>query len=136
MDAAIARALTLTDDSSMAERTVDITTIGARSMKPRRIEIWFHSVDGEVYLTGTPGTRAWYGNVLRHPEFVFHLKNGVQADLPAIATPITEGGERTRLFARIVAGIEALHARSGSEARIAPVEDWIEGSPLVRVSFN
>jgi hypothetical protein len=50
-----------TPASDASERTVDITTIGARTGRPRRIEVWFYRVDGQVYLkhgilaaTGTP----------------------------------------------------------------------------------
>lgn len=135
MDAPIADALLFTDESTIAERTVDITTTGARSGEPRRIEIWFHSVDGQVYLTGTPGARAWYANLLAHPEFTFHLKNGVNADLPARATPVTAPADRARLFPRIVAGIEAAYEREGSTPRLGTVAEWIEASPLVRVDF-
>ena len=136
MDAAIADALMLTDESTIAQRTVDITTTGARSGASRRIEIWFHTVDDEVYLTGTPGARAWYANLLAHPRFAFHLKNGVREDLAATATPITAPAERARLFPRIVAGIEAAYEREGSRPRLGAVSDWIEGSPLARVDFD
>jgi hypothetical protein len=39
----------------VAERTIDITTLGARSGIPRRTEVWFHRVDGRWYLTGMLG---------------------------------------------------------------------------------
>ena len=81
MDTAIANALALGAESTMNDLTVDITTIGTRSGEPRRIEIWFHNVDGTVYLTGLPGPRAWYANLLANPRFTFHLKHGVHADL-------------------------------------------------------
>src|SRR6185503_17815302 len=51
------------------ERTIDITTTGRTSGRPRRIEMWFHNLDGRLYLTGTPGSRDWYANLLRHPAF-------------------------------------------------------------------
>ena len=37
------------------ERTIDITTRGRRSGELQRIEIWFHNLDGRVYITGLPG---------------------------------------------------------------------------------
>ncbi|MDQ2999008.1 MAG: nitroreductase/quinone reductase family protein [Chloroflexota bacterium] len=48
-------------------RTIDITTIGRTSGEPRRIEIWFHNVDGHIYITGTPGRRSWYANLRANP---------------------------------------------------------------------
>ena len=37
------------------DRVIDITTTGRKSGQPRRIEIWFHNLDGALYLTGLPG---------------------------------------------------------------------------------
>jgi|SRR6187431_1029 len=136
MDAAIAEALALGAESTMNDHTVDITTIGARSGEPRRIEIWFHTVDGVVYLTGLPGPRAWYANLLVQPRFTFHLKHGVHADLAATATPVTDPGERARLFSAITEGIDALYARRGSHQRVAHPDRWVAGSPLIRVAFD
>ena len=39
--------------------TVDITTIGARTGQPRRLEIWMLHIDGRYFITGTPGPRDW-----------------------------------------------------------------------------
>lgn len=63
VDDAVARALAIGPDSSAAERTIDITTLGARTGLPRRIEVWFHRVDGRWYITGVPGPRSWYANL-------------------------------------------------------------------------
>ncbi len=87
MDAAIAHALALGPETTMADHTVDITTTGARSGRPRRIEIWFHNVDGTVYLTGLPGPRDWYANLMADPRLTFHLKHGVRADLRPTRRP-------------------------------------------------
>jgi len=136
MDAAIAKALAPGPDSTMGDHTVDITTIGARSNELRRIEIWFHNVDGTVYITGLPGPRAWYANLLAHPQFTFHLKHGVHADLPATATPVTDPDERARLFQAIITGIDDLYVRRGSDRRVAHHDRWVADSPLVRVTFD
>src|SRR5436190_7892050 len=69
------------------DRTVDITTTGARSGKPRRIETWTWIAEGTVYLTGSPGRRDWYANLKANPELVLHLKRGEPIDLPARARP-------------------------------------------------
>src|SRR5436190_3994690 len=50
-------------------RTIDITTTGRARGQPRRIEMWYHNLDGTVYITGTPGKRDWYANMVAHPEF-------------------------------------------------------------------
>jgi F420H(2)-dependent quinone reductase len=79
-------------------RTIDITTIGRTSGQPRGIEMWCHNLDGTVYFTGTPGKRDWYANMLAHPDFTFHLKQGVVADLPARATPVTDPACRREIL--------------------------------------
>jgi hypothetical protein len=77
---------------------IDITTRGRHTGQPRRIEIRFHAIEGQVYITGRPPRRrAWYANLLTHPEFTFHLKERIQADLPARATPILDQARRRAL---------------------------------------
>jgi deazaflavin-dependent oxidoreductase (nitroreductase family) len=107
------------------ERTIDITTIGRQSGEPRRKEIWFHNLDGQIYITGTPGKRDWYANLVARPDFTFHLKESVAADLPARATPITDPAERRAIFGRILRNLQ----------RSSDLETWVKDSPLVQVDF-
>jgi deazaflavin-dependent oxidoreductase (nitroreductase family) len=109
------------------DRTIDITTTGRRSGEPRRIEVWFYRHDGRIFLSGAPGRRAWYANLLAHSEFTFHLKGSGRADLRAVARPITDRDERREVIAGI---LEELGGGYG------PVEDWVEGSPLAEVEFS
>jgi deazaflavin-dependent oxidoreductase (nitroreductase family) len=81
---------------------IDITTTGRRSGKARRIEVVFHNFGGHIYISGMPGRRGWYANLVSNPEFTFHLKGPVKADLPARARAITDPAERTRVFSDIV----------------------------------
>ena len=67
------------------DMVVDITTTGRKTGLPRRIEIWSHFFDGRVILTGSPGKRSWYANLVANPSFTYHLKHGVPADLSAVA---------------------------------------------------
>jgi deazaflavin-dependent oxidoreductase (nitroreductase family) len=108
------------------DRTIDITTIGRTSGLPRRIETWFYRVDDQIYLTGSPGRRDWYANLLANPGFTFHLKQSVAADLPARETPITRREERRAIFERILSDL------GGS----ANLQAWLEGSPLMVVRFD
>ena len=50
------------------DRTIDIITRGRKTGHLRRTEIWFHTLDGQVYITGTPGRRDWYANLLSAPR--------------------------------------------------------------------
>ena len=105
---------------------IDITTRGRNTGQPRRIEIRFHHIEGQVYITGRPPRRRdWYANLLAHPEFTFHLKERIQADLPAQATPILDQARRRAIIA-------AIHQKRGT---YQDVEAWVEHSPLVAVAF-
>ena len=107
------------------DRTIDITTTGRRSGRPQRIEIWFHNLRGKLYITGLPGRRGWYANLVANPEFTFHLKQSAQADLPARARPITDDGERHAVLAEIL-------QRLGRNE----LERWVEAAPLVEVELT
>ena len=109
------------------DRVIDITTIGRASGRSSRIEMWFHNLNDRIYITGTPGRRDWYANLVANPDFTFHLKGSVSADLPARATPITDPAERRKIMARILANI----GRPESE-----LEEWVAHSPLVSVAFD
>ena len=105
---------------------IDITTRGRNTGQPRRIEIRFHHIEGQVYITGRPPRRRdWYANLLAHPEFTFHLKESLQVDLPARATPILDQARRRAIIA-------AIHQKRGT---YQDVEAWVEHSPLVAVAF-
>jgi deazaflavin-dependent oxidoreductase (nitroreductase family) len=105
---------------------IDITTRGRKTGQPHRIEIRFHNLEGNLYLMGRPPRpRDWYANLLAHPEFTFHLKQSVRADLPARATPMLDQDGRRAILA-------AIHQELG---RYQDIEAWIERSPLVAVEL-
>lgn len=108
------------------DRVIDITTTGRKSGKPVRKEMWFHNIDDDIYITGTPGKRDWYANVVANPSFTFHLKVSTKADLEATARPITETGEKRAVLTRILANLE----------RSEEIENWVDGSPLIEVVFS
>jgi deazaflavin-dependent oxidoreductase (nitroreductase family) len=105
--------------------TIDITTIGRRTGEARRIELVFHNIDSRIVLSGVPGRRSWYANLLADPRFTFHLKGAVQADLPATARPILEPDERRAVMTRV--------ARNW---RRDDLEVMLRRSPLVEVTFD
>jgi len=110
--------------------TCDITTTGRTSGKPRRIEIWYVLIDGQVYITGTPGPRDWYANMLAQPHFIFHIKEGAHADLPARALPITDPAERRRIFDAV------MRSNSWFRAQSYDLDAWVAASPLVAIEFD
>jgi deazaflavin-dependent oxidoreductase (nitroreductase family) len=128
-------ALALDLHASGRAHTVDITTTGARTGLPRRIEIWFYHFDGRWFLSGLPGPSSWYANLLAHPDFTFHLKHGVHADLSARARPITDAGERRQLFDRIVDVLNLPENPARVPQPVAAAE-LIDASPLMELTFR
>lgn len=105
--------------------TIDITTTGRKTGQLRRIETVFHNIDGRIVLSGMPGRRSWYANLLANPQFTFHLKSAVKADLPAIARAILEPVERRQVMTRV--------AQNWGRTDI---DVMLEQSPLVEVTFD
>lgn len=135
MDARIEKALAITPASHARERTIDITTTGARTGRPRRIEVWFYRVDGRIYLSSSPARRDWYANLVANPVFVFHLKHGVRADMRAVATPVLDAVRRRAVFASIIADLNQPSNPAGIRQPVEPLEEWVQGSPLISVDF-
>ena len=108
------------------DRVIDITTKGRKTGQPRRMEIWFANVDGRIYITGLPGRRGWYANVASNPEFTFHLKQSIKADLTARSRPVVDEKERRETFVKI---FEVYNEQ-------ADLDDWMKGSPLIEVGLG
>ena len=103
---------------------IDITTIGRKTGETRRIELVFHNIDGQIYISGRPGwPRSWIANLRANSSMTFHLKGAVAADLPASGRVITDRAERERVIATIAAGW-------GYDPAI-----MVASSPLVEVTF-
>ena len=131
-------ALAIDASSTIEDRTIDITTTGRRSGKPRRIEIVFYRLREEIYLSGIPAptTRDWLANLAANPNFTFHLKYRVVADLPATATVIVEPAERRRVLAAFVEEFNRRRRQSDDGWPEAVLDDWVAQSPLAKVTFD
>lgn len=132
---AVRQALALTPASPTRARIIDITTTGRRTGRPRRIEIFFYRVQGRFYLSsGLLSPPSWYANLRADPEFTFHLKNGVRADLRAHARPVTDPEERRKVFTEVVADLNQ-PSNPGTIAQPTHLADWLRVSRLVEVTF-
>ena len=105
------------------DRVVDITTTGRKTGKQHRIEVGLRHLDGQIYLSNSPGTRDWAANLLANPEFTYHLKQSTQIDLAARATPVKDAHEKRELFTKIL----------GKEDHLDQLEARMKGSHLFRV---
>ena len=74
---------------------IDVTTIGRRSGRAHRVEIWFGLLDDVVYLISGNGPSAdWYRNALAAGSAVVHVAG---VDVPVAATDVTDIDERRRV---------------------------------------
>jgi len=119
MDAQIEQAL-------KTDTLIDITTYGKKTGNPSKIEIVFHNFDGTIYISGLPGKRDWYANLLASPQFIFHVKQSATADITATATPITDEATRRQVLTKVVAQWN----------RQAELEAFVQSSPLVSVQLD
>jgi deazaflavin-dependent oxidoreductase (nitroreductase family) len=105
---------------------IDITTTGRRSGQPRRIEIAYHVIGGQIYISGLPSrrTRDWLHNLRANPALTVHVKRGAQADLPATARVIDDPAERREVLNQV--------ARNW---RRDDVDVMVEHSPLIEVTI-
>jgi len=115
------------DAALTGSQTVDITTIGRQSGKPRRLEIVFHNIDGRIFISGIPfpKRRNWLANLDANPRLTFHLKGKVRADLSANARVIEDETERRAILPHI--------------ARVwgrKDLEKMVEQSPLIEVTLD
>lgn len=102
-------------------QTIELTTYGRRSGRPRRIEIWWFNLDGKFIITGTPGRRDWFANVLADPRIVVHVDG---FDIYATVTPIHDPAFRRRVFT-------APHIRWYSTQ--TELEHLVEAAPMIEV---
>ena len=110
------------DSALHRSQIIDLTTTGRHSGEPRRIEIFLHELDGQLFVSGQPfpRKRAWLLNIEADSHVVVHLKRGVTADVPATARVVDDPGERRPL-------IEAAARRWGRH----DVELMMAQSPLI-----
>lgn len=106
---------------------IDITTTGRQSREPRRIEIFFHRIEGRIFISGMPRPtpRGWIRNLEVDPRFTFHLKGQTHADLPATARVIKDESERRAVLPAI--------ARAWKRDDL---EDMVLYSPLIEVTLD
>lgn len=107
--------------------TCDLSTVGRRSGRVRRVEIWYVVVDEEIVVTGTPGVRHWLANLREHPEAVLHLGEPAR-DLTVTAHEITEGLTRRRVAE------QAWRLQPWYAEQPYSIDDWMADSPMVMLT--
>ncbi len=103
--------------------TIDLTTHGRRSGNPSQVEIWWFHVEGRFIVTGTPGKRDWYANVLADPQVVVHTPRG---DFAGHATIVDDPGFRRRVFQ---------HPNVGWYKTQSDLDVLVATSPMIEIRF-
>jgi len=104
--------------------TCEMSSVGRRSGRLRRVEIWYVVVDGQIVVTGTPGPRHWLANLRDHPAAVLHLREPA-VDLPVTALEVTDVAARRRVAE------QAWHLQPWYAQQPYSVDDWVSSSPMV-----
>jgi deazaflavin-dependent oxidoreductase (nitroreductase family) len=108
------------------DKLIDITTTGRRSGKMHRKEVNLRHLDGQAYLSNSPGKRDWAANLFANPEFTYHLKQSIKRDLSATARVVRDGEEKRDLLERILA----------KEGALDQLEARVEGSHLFFIALH
>lgn len=115
-------------DSIDESGVIDITTIGAKTGRERRIEINFVHIEGRYYITGRPGRkRDWQANLKANPDFTVHLKGDTETDIPAVARLVSDTDERADILYRILT--EGWDNEPSKARHILP--RWVDDAPLI-----
>lgn len=81
--------------SIAGKRSVELTTTGRQSGKPRRVTIWFVYDEGRIYIqSGKDGRTQWYRNLLKTPEVTLDFGGLV---VRGRAAPVEDPGEVDRV---------------------------------------
>ncbi|MDV6286630.1 hypothetical protein [Rhodococcus jostii] len=135
MNTSAVRTLHLDRNSTADDRTIDITTTGARTRRPHRQEIWFYRAFDTTYLTGRPGPRDWYANIIRNPALTLHLRKPAAVDIQATGRVIRDDSQRRRIFGAIIDDL----LRSPNLQLEGPppiIEEWVAESRLVEITVT
>jgi deazaflavin-dependent oxidoreductase (nitroreductase family) len=114
-------------DSLDHSQTIDITTTGRHTGRPRRIEIALHNIRGRLVISGMPSrrTRGWIYNLQADPRLTVHLKRGrAIADLDGTARVVEDPEERRALLTDVA------NAWGRTD-----LDRMVEQSPLIEVSI-
>ncbi|MCA1783811.1 MAG: nitroreductase/quinone reductase family protein [Dermatophilaceae bacterium] len=106
-----------------------MSSVGRRSGRMRRVEIWYVVVDGQLVVTGTPGPRHWPANLREHRAAVLHLQE------PAVNLSVT-AVEVTDLAARRRVAEQAWLLQPWYAQQPYSVDDWVSSSPMVVLTPN
>ncbi len=114
------------------EATLEITTVGRKSGKPRTKPIWFVYNQGDLYIqSGKDGKTHWYRNLQKNPQM--RLKIG-QLTLTGKAQFVTDTAETERVHDLFrskysLARVAGFVGSSIGHGKVILVEDLTDATP-------
>jgi len=131
---AVRQALAIGRSATIEERTIDITTTGRRSGEPRRIEICSTGRRFHLPERDTGSTHAGLaGQLDRRPAAHLPPQARRRRRSSGCGTVITDPAEP--VGSSSPSSTTSTIAMAGQRRPKAVLEEWVEGSPLARVSF-
>ena len=109
-------------------QVIDLTTNGRKTGQLRRIEIFLHYDDGQLFISGMPRAdrrRDWIYNIGADPHVVVHLKQSGVADVPATARVVDDPDERRPLI-----------KMAARRWRRTDIDDMVRHSPLIVLTVD
>lgn len=106
-------------------RTIDMTTIGRKSGRPSRIEIWWFHFEERFIVTGTPGPRHWMANIAADPRVIIHAHG---EDHHGLALLVDDREFRHRFFTHRDPEIDWYSTQ-------AELQHLVDTAPMIEVRF-
>lgn len=103
---------------------IHLTSTGARSGRPSRIEIWAWWFEDRYLITGLIGKRDWMANVTAKPSVTVHLRG---YDLPGTATSIDDVDFKRRFFTT---------SDSAWDSSQSELEHLVDQAPMIEIVFD
>lgn len=117
--------------------TIDIITTGVKTGLQRRTEIWFMKIGGRIIICGTPKAdertgnytpRDWLANMKANPEFIFCLKESINAELKARAVEVVDIEDRRCLM--------TAPETQWYRHQVDSIDELVNHSPIVEIFFD
>jgi deazaflavin-dependent oxidoreductase (nitroreductase family) len=107
-----------------AAAEVELGTTGARSGELSTVPIWGWVVADRYVITGTPGPRDWFANVLQNPRVSVAVAGRV---LRGTAGVIDDPEFRERVFTA---------PETGWYLTQCSLEELVESAPMIEIEFD
>jgi len=106
------------------EKLANLTTVGRKTGKPHRVELWFATGGGKIFLSHEGDYTDWMRNIRENGRVRIQIG---RVDLEAEATILKEGLSKEL-------GKTSLYEKYYGPAPKATVDDWFELSTIIELN--